>query len=215
MMAQHKLVEFKSRGTGLQSGEGQGNFQAINAKPPAVVMDLDETILDNGWFQSRQLRDQVSFDDARWMVWEDQGAAYVRAVPGAIMFVKKLRELGIAPVYLTNRNERARTMTMQVLQRLEIEVPEDQLLCASATTGTNKTSRREQIAAKFEVLLYVGDNLRDFDEQFRFDEKLGAAGRDAVVERLSEKFGIEWIILPNPIYGEWTKVFRNDLQLLK
>jgi predicted secreted acid phosphatase len=65
-------------------------------------------------------------------------------------------------------------------------------------------------------LLYVGDNLRDFDERFRFGES-GIDGRSNVVDELSHQFGSKWIILPNPSYGEWTKAFKNspeDVNLL-
>jgi 5'-nucleotidase (lipoprotein e(P4) family) len=186
-------------------------------KPPAVVMDLDETILDNGWFQSKQIRDQLRFDQFRWERWEKTGGDNVRIIPGAKKFIAKLKEMGIQPVYITNRNNAAREQTMSVLKRFEIDVPEEQLLCADATTGSNKTSRRELVAEKFQVLLYVGDNLRDFDERFRFDRTQIGDKRGQAVEELQDKFGDEWVILPNPSYGEWTKSFSNskaDVELL-
>lgn len=185
--------------------------------PPAVVMDLDETILDNGLFQSNQIRDEVAFDANRWEHWELEGGDKVRLVPGAKKFIDKLRELGIEPVFITNRNNRAREQTLSILNRLEISVPSDQLLCADEATGSNKTSRRELIAKKFDVLVFVGDNLRDFDDRFRYDISAVGDKRGSLVEELSEKFGTEWIILPNPSYGEWTKAFSNtklDVDLL-
>jgi 5'-nucleotidase (lipoprotein e(P4) family) len=133
-------------------------------------------------------------------------------VPGALKFIERLKTLGIAPVYITNRNDRARAQTMSALKRFGIEVPDDQLLCATKETGSNKTSRRAQIESKFNVLIYVGDNLRDFDDRFRYDPKLGPDGRTAVVEELESKFGIDWVILPNPVYGEWNKAFSNTEQ---
>jgi 5'-nucleotidase (lipoprotein e(P4) family) len=181
-----------------------------NAKPLAVVMDLDETILDNGWFQSQQIRDQVAFDMQRWSTWEEKGAEKVRVIPGAVAFIKKLRVLGVAPVFISNRNKNALKQTIETLERFEISVPENQILLADNQTGSDKTSRRAQVEQSFDVVLYLGDNLRDFDERFKFNAASGIDGRNQVVDELSNKFGIEWIILPNPSYGEWTKGLRND-----
>lgn len=182
-----------------------------NAKPLAVVMDLDETILDNGWFQSQQIRDQVAFDMQRWATWEEQGADKVRVIPGAVAFIKKLRALGVAPVFVSNRNVKALKQTIETLDRFEISVPESQILLADDQTGSDKTSRRARVEQSFDVVLYLGDNLRDFDERFKFNAASGIEGRNRVVDELSSKFGIEWIILPNPSYGEWTKALRNDM----
>jgi len=78
-------------------------------------------------------------------------------------------------------------------------------LCASQATWTNKTKRRESIEARFSILLYIGDNLRDFDEVFRYNEQAGNDGRKKLVDERGEKFGRDWIILPKPAYGEWLK----------
>lgn len=182
-----------------------------NAKPLAVVMDLDETILDNGWFQSQQIRDRVAFDMQRWSTWEEKGAEKVRVIPGAVAFIKKMRELGVAPVFISNRNNKALKQTMETLERFEIGVPENQVLLADDQTGSDKTSRRAKVSQMFDIVLYLGDNLRDFDERFKFNAASGIEGRNQVVDELSNKFGIEWIILPNPSYGEWTKALRNDV----
>lgn len=182
-----------------------------NVKPLAVVMDLDETILDNGWFQSQQIRDRVAFDMQRWSTWEEKGAEKVRVIPGAVAFIKKMREIGVAPVFISNRNSKALKQTLETLERFEIGVPENQVLLADDQTGSDKTSRRAKVSQMFDVVLYLGDNLRDFDERFKFNAAGGIEGRNQVVDELSSKFGIEWIILPNPSYGEWTKAFRNDV----
>lgn len=184
-------------------------------KPLAVVMDLDETILDNGWFQSQQIKDQVAFDMKRWATWEEQGAEKVRVIPGAVAFIKKLRELGVAPVFISNRNNKALKQTMETLERFEIGVPENQILLADDQTGSDKTSRRAKVEESFDVVLYLGDNLRDFDERFKFNAASGIEGRNQLVDEHSGKFGIEWIILPNPSYGEWTKALRNDVEDLE
>lgn len=178
-------------------------------KPCAVVLDLDETVLDNGVYQAQQIRDKAAFDPEKWKVWEDTGADDIRLVPGAKKFIDRLKTLGVQPVYITNRNARSHAQTMSALKRLGIEVPAELLLMADEQTGSNKTSRREQVESKFLVLAFVGDNLRDFDERFKYDKGKGIQGRFDVVEELESKFGVDWIVLPNPAYGEWTKALTN------
>lgn len=190
----------------------RGSESANTDKPTAVIMDLDETILDNGWFQSQQIRDQVQFDMNRWSTWEQKGSEQIRAVPGAIAFIKKIRELGVAPIYISNRNTASIQPTIEALKRLDIEVPESQILLADSSTGSDKTSRRSRVQENFEVILYLGDNLRDFDERFKYDSAQGIEGRNRVVDELSDRFGIDWILLPNPSYGEWTKVLKNTVE---
>jgi 5'-nucleotidase (lipoprotein e(P4) family) len=127
----------------------------------------------------------------------------------------------VQPIYITNRNARAHAETLAILDRLGVGVPPEHLLCADATTKSNKDSRRASVFDKFQVLLLIGDNLRDFDDCFRLDDKLPAeqaiAARKAVVDSKMKQFGTDWILLPNPAYGEWNKVLgkgKEDLQML-
>jgi 5'-nucleotidase (lipoprotein e(P4) family) len=192
------------------------------AKPPAVVLDLDETVLDNGEFQTRLIRNGLGYDQATWDDWEKTGYAQVRLVPGARAFIDTAKRLGVAVVYITNRQQKKdfRAGTVNALELLDIEVPGDNLL--GATTTSDKTARRAEAERRYTVLLYLGDNLRDFFEgDFKSivdntkpgpkttePAKLRAAitARAAAVDRCEDLFGREWIILPNSAYGEWGKV---------
>lgn len=189
--------------------------QRTATTPAAVVIDLDETVLDNGLYQSRQLRSGLAYDQKVWDVWEEKEGDKVRLVPGAKEFIVKLNFYKVQPVYISNRNDKFRDQTHAVLKRLELDVPDDQLLLS--TTTSDKTHRRATAAGKFDVLLWVGDNLRDFDEAFKYDKAKGIAGRKAAVDERRAKFGADWVILPNIAYGEWTKAFEGgekDLELL-
>ncbi len=150
-----------------------------NAKPLAVVFDLDETVLDNGRFQTRQIREGWAYNIEKWSEWEMDGGDQVELVPGAIEFITKLETLGIERVYITNRHQRAQSQTLATLERLGVGVEDSRLLCANESTGSNKDSRRALVKERFEVLLFVGDNLRDFDDIFRFDRR-----QEAMVENV-------------------------------
>lgn len=183
--------------------------------PAVVVFDLDETVFDNGVYQSRQLRSGRAYDQKVWDEWEEKDGEQVRLVPGAKEFIAKLSFYKVRPVYISNRNDKFREQTHAVLKRLEIDVPDEHLLLS--TTTSDKTERRAAVTGKFDVLLWVGDNLRDFDEAFKYDKGKGIDGRKATVDERKAKFGADWVILPNPAYGEWTKAFvggPDDLNLL-
>ena len=185
--------------------------------PPAVVLDLDETVLDNAFFQSAQIRANASFDMARWAKWETGGTADVKLVPGAKDFIKFCQSINVQPIYITNRNAAAHDQTLEALKRFDIAVSPDLLLCATDETGSDKTSRRASVQSRFNILLYVGDGLRDFDEEFKYSSLTGSEGRKQTVDAKAEQFGIDWIVLPNPAYGEWAKGLehaKSDVNML-
>jgi len=190
----------------------------------AVVMDLDETAVDNSGFQATQLRSGLAYDQRLWDVWEEQGFDMVGLIPGAKEFILEARKLDVAVVYISNRNEKFREQTKKALVRLGIEPKaktdaEAEKLLKLYTTSTDKTARRQEAEHDYMVLLYIGDNLRDFDEKLAFDKlgfgeikKLPAeqlAGvikaRKEAVDKQKGIWGDKWILLPNPAYGDWTK----------
>ncbi len=186
-------------------------------RPAAVVLDLDETVLNNGAYQSWQIQNNSKFNQDQWTVWEDSGLDYVPLIPGAKEFIEKLKSLNVQPVYITNRNANSIFQTMSILEKHGIQVDEHFLMCADSKTGSNKTSRRAELADKYDIVLLVGDNLRDFDEIFKYAARSGVDGRKKLVEDHREYWGKRWIILPNPAYGEWMKPLGNgkeDLQYL-
>lgn len=199
------------------------------ARPPAVVLDLDETVLDNGAYQTRLARNLLAFDDATWADWEATGYNQVRLVPGAKDFIAEAKRRDVAVVYITNRNDRkaSRDGTRNALELLDVDVPGDDLL-GLADKATDKTARRARVAARYTVLLWVGDNLRDLHEgDFKVAVEPGADAtvrrtiadrRAQAVDRCRDLFGREWIVLPNPLYGEWAKLGgrgEKDRELLR
>lgn len=183
----------------------------------AVVLDLDETVLDNAGFQAMQIRSNLAYDSRLWDIWEEKQGDLVGLIPGAKNFVLAAGKLGVMVVYISNRNEKNRAHTRDMLKRLGIPIEkEEQLLLA--TTTSDKTERRKATERAFTVLVYIGDNLRDFDEKFRCRklETRSAAELDAAIRERHNRvddsrddWGKKWIILPNTAYGEWTKPLGN------
>lgn len=191
----------------------------------AVVMDLDETVFDNSGFQAMQLRSGLAYDQRLWDAWEEQDFDKIALIPGAREFIHEAKKLRVSVIYISNRNDKFREQTKKALKRLEISVEPESLLKLS-TGSSDKTTRRQEAEREYTVLLYVGDNLRDFDEALRCSEienesaaeleRAIKARKDAVDKDIAI-WGQKWIVLPNPAYGEWTKPLgrgRSDLDRL-
>ncbi len=187
-----------------------------SGRQPAVVMDLDETVLDNGMFQSWMVQSGIAYQQDSFDQWEQHGGAFVTLIPGAKEFILAAEKLGVRIVHISNRNNKFREQTKQTLARLGIPIQSDTQLKLFTDT-TNKTTRRLEVDQKdgCETLLYVGDNLRDFDERFRTpnlsknptnQERSNAiSARLTQVDETRSVWGSKWIVLPNPAYGEWHK----------
>ena len=195
------------------------------AQPPAVVMDLDETVFDNAGFESSQLRQNLAFDARTWETWEEKYPDQVRLVPGAKEFILAAEALGYTVIHVSNRKYNYRAQAAQALNRLGIPIKGDHQLRLSTTTS-DKSARRAAVARDYAILLLVGDNLRDFDEEFKAASltkktpdavEASIQGRKDRVDAHRSAWGERWIIIPNPAYGEWTRPLglgRGDLDRL-
>jgi acid phosphatase len=172
-------------------------------QPPAVILDLDETVLDNGAFETRAIRAHKTYDSKMWKEWTAEGAA--RAVPGAAEFLAYAQSRGVTPFYITNRDvdEEAGTRRNLVQLGLPLDPKIDTLLMQGKNgwTTSDKSPRRAHVASTHRILLMVGDDLNDFAP---------ASGktveeRNAIVESVRNWWGEVWFILPNPMYGSWER----------
>jgi 5'-nucleotidase (lipoprotein e(P4) family) len=211
----YKLAEEKiaAPSAGSAAVEQSGvSPEALARLPTAVVLDLDETVLDNTVYQARLLRDGAVYNAKTWGEWV--GAGEAEAVPGAREFIARARTLGHTVFYITNRDCTtpaptatdpcpAKTATMRNLVALGIDPAPDpaHMLLRGERPEWNtggKTHRREFISANYRIVALVGDDLGDF-----VDPQVYAGDR----QRLEPRFGQSWFLLPNPIYGSWTKPF--------
>lgn len=194
-------------------------IQNPEEKPPVVVLDLDETVIDNAGFQSYLDSKALAYSDSIWETWEKDYPNEVRLIPGAKGFIEEAERQGVLVCYISNRLERHKASTIAVLKNLGFNTQniENRLLLKS--DSSDKTVRRAQAANLGQVIMLVGDNLRDFSESFaaqrsdytKAENRLaGINARYAAVDRAPYKWGAEWIILPNPVYGEWQRPLGPD-----
>lgn len=168
-------------------------------RPAAVIFDLDETVLDNSPSEGLNIVEGKGFSPDRWKAWSDKASA--RALPGARDFIRFLAKNDIAAFYISNRQNTEIMSTMINLQKLDIPYADrNHIFLKSETSG--KEFRRNVVATNYDILLLVGDNLADFD--MVFEDRSVNLGFKAV-DSLRSEFGKKFILLPNPMYGDWTK----------
>jgi 5'-nucleotidase (lipoprotein e(P4) family) len=190
---------------------------------PAVVMDLDETVLDNSAFQTFLYKNSLEYTNELWADYEENYPQDVTLIPGAKHFIDRAETLGMTVVFISNRSELFRQSTEGALKRLlgtDPTIPIDRLYLRAKGGSFDKSSRRDEAAAKYNVLMYFGDNLRDFSESFR-SQKLpqhptaqdclkAIALRQTSSDDAGSHWGIDWFVIPNPVYGEWENLIGAD-----
>ena len=179
--------------------------------PPAVVVDIDETLLDNVPLNARDIINNQVYSYDRWNTWVEQAKA--QALPGSVAFLQAARQKGIQVYYLTNREHSQVAATAKNLRLRGFPIESDaQILAASTPTGHcesagyGKQCRRQWVARHARVLLMAGDSLGDFVQA---EHNTLNAQRKAV-EPYVNWLGQRWFLLPNPSYGNWYSAPYGD-----
>ncbi|MBN1133143.1 MAG: 5'-nucleotidase, lipoprotein e(P4) family [Bacteroidales bacterium] len=172
-------------------------------KPPAVILDIDETILNNSPSTGFQILENLPFSEELWASWCHNAEA--EPLPGALEFTLLADETGVEVFYVSNRTENLLGVTIANMKKHGFPNADTAHVLLKTTTSS-KAFRNARVAAEHKVILMIGDNLSDFDEAFE-DRHMDAAKK--LVGDHSELFGSTYIILPNPIYGSWENPYRT------
>jgi 5'-nucleotidase (lipoprotein e(P4) family) len=166
-------------------------------KPIAIVTDIDETVMDNSPYSGYLINANEEYTPATWAAWVSKKSA--EAVPGALEFFNYAASKDVAIFYVSNRNVQLQKETMDNLKSLGFpSVTEKHVLLKSTTSG--KEPRRDEVSKTHQIELLLGDNLSDFSTVF---ENQSTQERNSAAERLQAEFGKKFIVLPNPMYGDW------------
>lgn len=177
-------------------------------KRPAVVVDVDETVLDNSPYQAWIIKERKSYPE-KWTAWINRSEA--EAVPGAVDFLKYARQRGVRVFYVTNRKQEEKEGTRANLLKLGFPDVSDETLLVR-TDDSSKEPRRLRIAEKYRIVLLIGDNLNDFAEVF--EQSKTVASRIAAANQSKALFGTRFIMLPNSMYGDWeNSVYEYNFKL--
>ena len=159
---------------------------------PVIIMDLDETVLDNSQYQIDLFNKGETYNPRSWNKWVKKEEA--KLVPGAKDFILRYKKIKNAKIiFLSNRDNTTLMATKNNMKDLGIFFSDDIFLLRLDKEDT-KINRREEVllgknrmkthGAK-KIIAYFGDAMGDFPEDKSYN------------------FGINKFIFPNPMYGKW------------
>jgi 5'-nucleotidase (lipoprotein e(P4) family) len=190
----------------LPESERSEGFESL---PPAIIVDADETMIDNSPFQARGVREVLGYSRERWLAWVNERRA--RAMPGAVEFAQQATRRGVTVFFVTNRDapEEAEG-TVANLRALGFPIAADAsnvvMRGDARAPGRDKGERRRWIGARHRVLLLLGDNLGDFLD----GASVSVEARQALIAPYAGWWGSRWFMLPNPSYGSWESAIQTD-----
>ena len=186
--------------------EQKDNFEN---KPPAIILDIDETVLNNVPFQARSIMDGQSYPTG-WLDWMLEESS--DAVAGVSDFLEYAQSKGVKIFYVTNRIAVAEDATRNNLKKLglPLDTDRDVLLMKNENGWTSdKVSRRKLVAKDYRILLLIGDQLGDF---LPLDETtLELDARKELADTYKHMWGSKWFMITNPMYGRWeASIYNNE-----
>jgi 5'-nucleotidase (lipoprotein e(P4) family) len=214
--AQEKLLKAKQdpNWDALPKDDRAGH-PSLKGLKPAVILDIDETVLDNSPYQAGLIRAGSEFNEADWAAWCKEAIA--RPMPGALAFTTFAAEHGIAVIYISNRAKDLDEATLANLRSAGFPVAGKESFLGLGTfvegceqAGSEKGCRRQLVGKNYRVLMQFGDQIGDFANI------LGntAEGRAKAMAPYTAWIGERWFVLPNPTYGSWEPaLFDNDFSL--
>ncbi len=165
----------------------------------AIIVDIDETILDNSRYEAALVKQQRNYPEG-WTEWINRAEA--TATPGAVEFLQYANSRGARVFYVTNRKQIEKDGTVRNLKALGFpEINNQTLVIRTDPKSDTKEPRRQAITSKYHVVFLMGDDLNDFAEIF--EKSRTVASRIEAAERNKSSFGRRFIVLPNPMYGDW------------
>ncbi|MBD2665129.1 acid phosphatase (Class B) [Richelia sinica FACHB-800] len=202
-----------------------------NISRPAVIVDIDETVLDNSPYQAGLFDTNNGFELQSWNKWLK--AAKAKAVPGSVEFVNYVNSNGGKVFFISNRDAKStkdgkindlEAATINNLKSVGFTGVNEQTVLlrgefSKVINGKENNSKQWRLDAinngiadgnKHTIVAFVGDSLNDFDE---------AAGRNNqqrrdYVDKNRNSYGVfditnagmiqpAYIAIPNPMYGNW------------
>jgi acid phosphatase len=177
---------------------------AYGSLPPAIVLDIDETILETTGYQAMLMRKGAAHSEELFTAYSNQAVS--PAIEGAREFLTYAAGKGVKVFYVTNRGSAAEEGTRRNLIRegLPVATDVDTVIMRGERPEWqpgDKAPRRKSIAESYRIVLVFGDDFNDFASAYG----KSVSERATIFEANRDKFGTKWIILPNPSYGTWER----------
>lgn len=182
--------------------------RAPGAKPPAVITDVDDTVLGAPKYWGRLVADGMDFfDDPVW----DEGVAdnMFTPMPGALEFLNYCRDRGVEVFYVTSRDQGENTYELAAMNLRSAGFPfvDGKHLTVQRETSNKETAQRK-IMEEYDVIVMLGDNLNDFQRKYYVKD---VDERFRLMEEDKACYGTKFIVFPNPTDGHWMNaIFGNS-----
>jgi len=218
----NSLSIFRAAADHLDAALAERNWDALvpeereligdaTALPPAVIMDIDETVLDNSPYQARLIQNGLEYDEVTWAQWVAEKKA--RPVPGVLEFARAAEAKGVTILYLSNRAQHLQDATLENLRTEGLPVKDESVFLGLGTFvegceqhGSEKTCRRRLAGRDYRVLMQFGDQLGDFVDILANTTE----ARTELFDTYGDWFGERWWMLANPSYGGWEPAQFNN-----
>ena len=186
-----------------------GGFQH---KTPAVILDCDETLLDNTAYSGRNIVEGKEYSTESWNAWCQEARA--RVVPGSLDFVNAARGLGVKIFFVTNRRDVVKEATIKNLNELGFLASKHNVLTKNPEQGRqdDKVSRRAMVARNHRIVLLIGDSMSDLCSGM---DTYNTEERNRIAKEKRMMLGSRWFMLPNPVYGGWQRALPDGQKALK
>ena len=179
---------------------------------PAIIVDIDETVLDNSPSTVRQIRERRGFNEAAWGEWVNE--RHAKPLPGAAEFLNAAAKKGVTVFYISNRDASLADATLANLRQAGFPLKDEAQFLGLGTfvegceqNGSEKSCRRQLVAHTHRVLMQFGDQVGDFVQILANTRD----GRRAAIAPYQAWIGERWWPLPNPLYGSWEPaLFDNN-----
>lgn len=166
-------------------------------KKKAVILDIDETVLNNYGSLADDYKHGEVYTKEKFSKWVAEEECTI--IKGADKFLNTANELGIDVYYISNRYTNDLDATIKNMKKLGLPFADKEHIFLRDKEG-NKLDRVDKVRKDHDVVMFVGDNLGDFPADF--DKKLNDERQDKV-NQMQDKFGTDYIIIPNPSYGDF------------
>lgn len=183
--------------------------KSTSQRKKAVIVDIDETILDNSPFEGHVILSDSSYTNTNWDYWIKNSNA--DTLPGALSFLKYAESKNVETFYISNRLSSQIEPTLKNLKKFDFPFADENHLLFLSDKNNSKDLRRKKVDADYDIVLFCGDNLADLSSAFDFRE--GYQLNDSI-NKYRADFGQRFIILPNPMYGDWEKTIYGKKRLM-
>jgi 5'-nucleotidase (lipoprotein e(P4) family) len=191
-------------------------FVPCGRRPLAVVLDADETVLQNlGFEYDDATHPGRAYDQQRWNLWERTGANAVLPIPGAVSALAAVRRAGVTVIFNSNRlaaNAEGSEAALNGAGLGPARHGTTLWLQNDVAPGSAKDPRRAAISAHYCVIAMAGDQLGDFSDLFNVrDLAVAERRRLATSGAFAGLWGNGWFILSNPVYGSGLRGTVDDV----